>query len=43
MYVAVAVSSIQEKSRFTVAKGESRNLTMAEGRMLVSNNNSVKR
>ena len=41
MYVAVAVGSIQVKSRFTVAEGESSNSTMAEGGMLVSNKNSV--
>ena len=38
----MAVGSIQGKSRFTVAEGESRNSTVAEGRMLVSNKNSVK-
>ena len=43
MYVAVAVGNIQGKSRFTVAEGESRNSTVAEGGMLVSNKNSVKR
>ena len=41
MYIAVAVGSIQGKSRFTVAEGESRNST--EGGMLISNKNSVKR
>ena len=41
MYVAVAVGSIQGKSRFTVAEGEWSNSTMAEGGMLVSNKNSV--
>ena len=35
MYVAVAVSSIQGKSRFTAAEGESRNSTVAEVGMLV--------
>ena len=40
MYVAVIVGSIQGKRRFTVAKIELRNST--EGRMLVSNKNSVK-
>ena len=43
MYVAVAVASIQGKSRFKVAEGESRNSKVAEGRMLESNKNSVKR
>ena len=43
MHVAVAVGNIQGKSRFTVAEGESRNSTVAEGGMLVSNKNSVKR
>ena len=43
MYVAVAVGDIQGKSRFTVAEGESRHSTGAEGGMLVSNKNSVKR
>ena len=43
MYVAVAVASIQGKSRFTVAEGESRNSTVAVGGMLVFNKNSVKR
>ena len=43
MYVAVAVGSLQGKSRFTVAEGESRNSIVAEGGMLVSNKNSVKR
>ena len=42
MYVAVAVGNIQGKSRFTVA-GESRNSTVAEGGMLVSYKDSVKR
>ena len=31
MYIAVAVGNIQAKSRFTVAEGESRNSTVAEG------------
>ena len=35
MYVAVAVGSIQGKSRFTVAEGELRNSTVAVGGMLV--------
>ena len=43
MYVAVALGSIQGKSRFTVAEGESRNFTVAEGAMLVFNKNSTKR
>ena len=38
-----AVGSIQGKSRFTVAIGESRNSTVAVGGMLVFNKNSVKR
>ena len=41
--VPVAVGYIQGKSRATVAEGESRNSTVAEGGMLVSNKNSVKR
>ena len=43
MYVAVAAGNIQRKSRFTVTEGESRNSTVAEGGMLVSNKSSVKR
>ena len=43
MYVVVAVATIQEKSRFTVAEGESKNSTVAVGGMLVFNKNSVKR
>ena len=43
MYVVVAVGTIQEKSRFTVAEGESKNSTVAVGGMLVFNKNSVKR
>ena len=43
VYVAVAVNNIQGKSRFTVAEGESRNSTVAEGGMFLSNKNSVKR
>ena len=43
MYVVVAVGNIQRKGRLTVAEGESRNSTVAEGGMLVSNKNSVKR
>ena len=43
MYVAVAVASIQGESRFAVAEGESRNSTVAEGGILVSNKNSVTR
>ena len=42
MHVAVAVGNIQGKTRFTLAEGESRNSTVAEDRMLVSNKNSVK-
>ena len=40
MYVAVAVASIQGKSRFRVAEDESRNSTVAGGGMLVFNENS---
>ena len=43
MYVVVAVASIQGKSRFTVAEGESRNSTVAIGGMLVFNKNIVER
>ena len=43
MYVAVAVGSIQGKSRFKVAEGKSRNSTVAVGGMLVFNKNSAKR
>ena len=43
MYVAVAVGKIQGKIKFTVAEGELRNSTMAEGGTLVSNKSSVKR
>ena len=43
MYIAVAVGNIQGKSRFTVAEGKSRSSTVAEGGMLVTNKNSVKR
>ena len=43
MYVAVAVGSIQGKSRFTVADSESRNSTVAVCGMLVFSKNSVKR
>ena len=43
MYVAVAVGSIQGKSRSTVAEGESRISRVAVGEMLVFNKNSVKR
>ena len=43
MYVAVAVVSIQGKSRFTVAEDKTRNYKVAKGGMLVSNKNSVKR
>ena len=40
---AVSVGSIQQKSRFTVAESESRNSAVAEGGILVSDKNSVKR
>ena len=43
MYVAVALGSIQGKSRFTVAEGELKNSRVTEGGMLVFNKNSVKR
>ena len=43
MYAAVAVGNKQGKIRFTVAEGESRNSTVTQGGMLVSNKNSVKR
>ena len=43
MYVAVAVRSIEGKSRFTVAEGEWRISAVAVGGMLVFNKNSVKR
>ena len=43
MYVAVAIGSTQEKSRFTVAEGESRNSTVIESGMLVSKKDSVKK
>ena len=43
MYVAVAVGSMQGKTRFTVAEGESRNSTLTEGGILVSSKNSVKK
>ena len=39
----MAVGNIQGKSRFTVAEGESKNSTVAEDGMLVSNKNSFKR
>ena len=41
--VSHAVGYIQGKSSFTVAEGESRNVTVAESRMLLSNKNGVKR
>ena len=41
MHVAVEVGNIQGKNGFTVAEGESRNSTVAEGGKLVSNKNSV--
>ena len=43
MYVAVAAGNILGKTRFTVAAGDSRNSTVAEGGMLVSNKSSVKK
>ena len=43
MYVAMAVGSIQGKSRFTVTVTASMNFTVAVGGMLVFNKNSVKR
>ena len=43
IYVAVALGNIQGKSRFTVTEGESKNSTVTEGGMLVSNKSSVKR
>ena len=42
MYVAVAVGSIQGKSRSTVAERESRNSTVARGGILVCDKKSVK-
>ena len=39
----MAVGNIHGKSRFTMAAGDSRNSTVAEGGMLVSNKSSVKR
>ena len=36
MYVVVAVNKLQWKSRFTVARGTSRNSTVVEGVILVS-------
>ena len=43
MYVAMAVGSIQDKNKFTVAEAESRNSTVAVGEMLVPNENIFKR
>ena len=43
MHVAMAVGSIQGKSRFAVPEGESRNSTVAVGGILVFSKNSVKR
>ena len=43
MYVAVAESNIQGNNRFTMAEGESKNSTVAEGGILVSDKNSLKR
>ena len=42
IYVAVVVGSIQGKSRFPVAEGQSRNSTVELGERLVSDKNSVK-
>ena len=42
MYVAVAKGSIQRKSRFREAEGESRNSLVVVSGMLVFNKNSVK-
>ena len=42
-YVAVAVGGTQGKSRFTLTEGESKNFIVAEGGILVSDRNSVKR
>ena len=43
MYVAVTAGVIQGKSTFTVVEGESRDSTVAEGEILVSNKSSFKR
>ena len=43
MYGAMAVGSIQGKSRSTVAEGEFRNSTLAKNGILASNKNSVKK
>ena len=43
MYVAVAVGNMQGNSQFTVAESESRNTTVGEGGILVSDKNSVKK
>ena len=43
MYDAMAVGSIQGKSRSTVAEGEFRNSALAKNGILVSNKNSVKK
>ena len=41
--VAMAIVKIQKKKRLTVAKCKLRNSTAADGGVLVSNKNSVKR
>ena len=41
-YVAVAVGSIEGKSRFTFAEGDWRNFTVTEDEILVSDKNSAK-
>ena len=43
MYVAVAVGSIQGKSRLAVGEGESKNSQVTEGEILESDKNIVKR
>ena len=40
MCVAVTIGSIQGKSRFTVVESESRNSTVTEGGILLSNKNN---
>ena len=42
MYVALAVASVQGKSRVTVTEGQSRNYAVAEGGTLVSNKIIIK-
>ena len=39
----MAESNIQGNNRFTMAEGESKNSTVAEGGILVSDKNSLKR